>query len=491
MERSVVEPVHFAEWIARHALTRPDVPAIVAPQSRLTYAEFDRALNFAVGQLAEKGIARGDVVALCVYNAALHCVLVAALNRLGAASMSVTAGRDAPIALPESVAAAKVIIEEPFAGIAPDGALKANADWLKESGKPWKDPGFADENDVIRIFLTSGTTGKMKAVGLSTRQIEARVFKYSIGALGEGRSRAGLSAIGLRSSAGFRAVFSTFWSGGTIYIGWPERAIPAIVARNRIQRIEGSPAQLQQILREAGKGQFDFSAVRSVWLTGSSASKALIAAIRTRISPTLINIYGSTEMGTMAFGLLDARRAHVAGVLAPWVKGEAVDENDAPLPPGEEGRLRFKSAEMASGYMGDAQATAQHFRDGWFYPGDTGSVSVRGVVSLRGRSLDQINAGGVKVHPDIVEEAVLAIEGVEECAAFGAPDAIGVEQIWTAVVAAKEIDLARMHAELKTKLASRAPYRLFRLEKIPRNENGKVLRAELRKLAAGQLAPAN
>jgi len=66
-----------------------------------------------------------------------------------------------------------------------------------------------------------------------------------------------------------------------------------------------------------------------------------------------------------------------------------------------------------------------------------------------------------------------------------------VEQIWTAVVAAKEIDLARMHAELKTKLASRAPYRLFRLEKIPRNENGKVLRAELRKLAAGQLAPAN
>lgn len=485
---STFAPMHFADWIARHAVTRPNVAAVVGPNTRLTYGEFHRAINVAARKLADMGVKRGETVALCIQTSPLQCVLIAALNRMGVVSMSITPAGKTPIKLPEAAAPAKTVVEEPVQGVAPEGALKVHASWLREDGgAPWDGEGFSDENDIVRIFLTSGTTGKVKAVGLSMRQIEARIFKYSIGQMADAGARAVLSQIGVRSSAGFRSVFATIWAGGTVYLGWPESAVPAAIARHAIEKIDASPVQYQEIVRQVARGNLDLSSLRAAWVTGSGTPKALIAAIRTRLCSRLVNIYGSTEMGMMAFGTLGPQRAGIAGVLAPWVSGEAVDAEDNPLPPGAEGTLRFKSAEMANGYLGDPDATEQHFRDGWFYPGDTGTISADGVVALMGRSLDQINAGGVKVAPDLVEEAVLAFAGIEQCAAFGAPDAMGVERIWTAIVAENTVDLEKLGAQLRDKLSSRAPYRIFRLDEIPRNENGKVLRSELRKLAAEHL----
>src|SRR5262249_58648191 len=95
-------------------------------------------------------------------------------------------------------------------------------------------------------------------------------------------------------------------------------------------------------------------------------------------------------------------------------------------------------------------------------------------------------AGGVKASPERMEEAVLPFEGIVECAAFGAPDALGMQQIWLAVVATKEIDLEKLRQHCAAKLGVRAPRQFLTLGELPRSETGKVLRAELIELATAK-----
>jgi acyl-CoA synthetase (AMP-forming)/AMP-acid ligase II len=141
---------------------------------------------------------------------------------------------------------------------------------------------------------------------------------------------------------------------------------------------------------------------------------------------------------------------------------------------------------MISGYLNDPEANAEHFKDGWFYPGDTGHISEDRVLTVTGRVSERINAGGVKVSPEIVEQAILPFEGIAECAAFGAPDAIGAEQIWLAIVANKDLDFEELRKHCTAKLGVRAPRQFLTLAALPRNETGKVLRAELVELAAAK-----
>ena len=73
---------------------------------------------------------------------------------------------------------------------------------------------------------------------------------------------------------------------------------------------------------------------------------------------------------------------------------------------------------VMAGYLNDPDATARFFREGWFYTGDTGSITEERALAVAGRSSERINAGGVKVAPEIIESAVQSLKGVQDCAAF-------------------------------------------------------------------------
>jgi acyl-CoA synthetase (AMP-forming)/AMP-acid ligase II len=175
-----------------------------------------------------------------------------------------------------------------------------------------------------------------------------------------------------------------------------------------------------------------------------------------------------------------------AGYPYPGVEIQAVGPDDRPLPPGPVGAIRMRSANAVDGYWGDAQTSAKYFRDGWFYPGDMGSVSAGGLVMLTGREAEIINAGGVKVSPRSIEDAVLTNPDVSEAAAFTMQDEAGLQQIWVAVVLheGKSVDTAALSASCVKQLgAQRAPKSVLVLKQLPRNANGKVLRDQLIKQA--------
>ena len=484
--------MHFADWLHRHAVTRPTKLAIVTPRIRLTYAQYYAAVMASARNLSELGISRGLTVCICVESHALHCVLIAALNRLGTASVSVAmpVERTGAIAAPDGVHVDRFVVEPGVRGLIPDGAVSADLSWLRprrDKSAHLEFPGFTDPHATMRILTTSGTTGTVKAISHSSAQWEARNFHYIVGALGEARSGHSLSLFGLSTAGGFRMAFETLWSGGTFFLGWPVHTLAQVIAENKIERIFGSPAQYQALLNQANPNAHDLSSLKHVLVGGSTLPRPLIAAIRSTICRRLINYYGSTEMGCVSIHPSTAKDPPgTCGSILPWVEAQSVDTEGSVLPAGVEGILRFRSKDMATGYLNDPQAGAEHFRDGWFYSGDTGLLTEERSLTVTGRVTERINAGGMKSSPDLIEDVVSTYQGVVECAAFGVPDRLGVEQIWTAIVANGEIDFEKLRKHCVQKLGLRTPRQFLQLARIPRNANGKVMRQELVALAAAR-----
>jgi acyl-coenzyme A synthetase/AMP-(fatty) acid ligase len=137
----------------------------------------------------------------------------------------------------------------------------------------------------------------------------------------------------------------------------------------------------------------------------------------------------------------------------------------------------------ASAYTGDPVASAR-VQDGWVYPGDVGAVSSDGLLTVAGRAGELINSGGNKVSPRVIEDVLLSFAGVREAAAFGVPDSLGLTRIWAAMVVDRPVDGAALQAFCVARLGNVAPKHVMKMDALPRNESGKILRTELARIAA-------
>jgi acyl-CoA synthetase (AMP-forming)/AMP-acid ligase II len=174
----------------------------------------------------------------------------------------------------------------------------------------------------------------------------------------------------------------------------------------------------------------------------------------------------------------------VTGIVLPWVDVEVVDETGTQRPTGEFGEIRIRTNEMVDEYFGDAEATAKHFRDGWFYPGDVGSVAADGKLRLLGRSDDVLNFGGAKISPRLLEDEVAKLDAVVDQAAFAAPHRSGLNLPWVAVVVSGPFDAETAAQQLRTTFPwLTVPTNFVVVAAIPRNDMGKADRPALQALA--------
>src|SRR5262249_34876448 len=149
------------------------------------------------------------------------------------------------------------------------------------------------------------------------------------------------------------------------------------------------------------------------------------------------------------------------------------------VPFGTTGIVRVRTPGMVSGYLDNAQSKATatadtSLRDGWFYPGDLGSLSADGLLVLRGRANDVLNIAGNKFSPEAFENVALACAGIREAAAFSMPDASGIETPWIAVVRGDEYKPGEVVERLKARWPLLGNLRVAVANEIPRNHMGKI-----------------
>jgi len=224
-----------------------------------------------------------------------------------------------------------------------------------------------------------------------------------------------------------------------------------------------------------------FPSLKRIQVGGAMLPPSIALAARAMLCPNVVGVYGSTEAGGISHTPAAVLQAHpdAAGFVLPGVEVQIVDAEGQVCAAGVEGVVRVRTPDMLCHYIGDAEASAECFRDGWFHPGDLGVLRADGLLRITGRADEMINAGGVKVNPAVVDAFLLTQPGVVDAAAFARRRAGGTDLVWAAVVPGEGFNEQAVLEACRQRLNSRAPVRLLQMAQIPRNAMGKPVRVRL------------
>jgi acyl-coenzyme A synthetase/AMP-(fatty) acid ligase len=479
---NIVEPILF------QARYRPEAPALCAQGNDVIgYAQLVAQMNAIARRAIALGLRPANVVALSIEEPLLHAAVILGLTQAGIVSVSV-AGHKPPSGLKIDA----VISSRPYP-FAPDAQhLILDFTWMMVGGSPVETSpaGSRASEETCRIVLTSGTAGDPKAVALTHKMVMARNarFEYAMGSRLATCSRVYLN-MGLAAALGYQFLIYILARGGTLF--FRGESIENTLRSFEIFQIEAmlaTPTTLAQLLAVCDRAPAIEVYVDTILSGGSLLPPSLVERVRPRLCQHLITGYGSTETAISATAPAH-RIAHIpgaAGYVTPGLRIEIVDEADRPLPVGAEGIVRVASEFGVDRYIDDPIESAQVFRDGWFYPGDLGSLTSDNLLIISGRQNDVLNAGGGKMAAEKVEAALVSFKGVTEAAVFMATNRIGVEEVWAAIVCSETIDTESMRAHCRSGMpAVFVPAHIVTVDALPLSPTGKVDRQRLKNNVMG------
>jgi len=482
--------MNITNTIWRNCNAHPDRIAILYDGHPVSYRTLRVRVELASARLAAAGVTRGDVVMLSIRNSLAYLIVLLAVARLGAVAMPLSQYREELVA---GIRIHSIVLDKD------DGLRSSNLPALRYIearilvGKPVVGERFdvppvaqgLDEQPWL-IALSSGTTGRPKR-NPQTHARSALLASLSPRVNQDDQERV-IMFRSLRIEYGISTFMRQLYRSATTVLtqSTEPEGFYAAVQRDRPTRVVTTTGNASVLVAHAAKAVPESSvtcaSIRSIMVAGSFVSPALREGIEHRICSRLEVDYGSTETGSLAMSTPETYAVHPnsAGRLNTWVQAEAVDENDQPLPHRQPGVLRFKSPTLTTGYLDDQQATARVFRNGWFYPGDTGSVGPSGYLFLSGRIDHMLNLGGNKIDSRLIEELLDEQPEIIESAVVAVNRDDGTPMLVAAVEAQAPVDseaLKRLCQERLGKLY--VPYAIVQIDALPKNESGKVMRSAL------------
>lgn len=473
----------FDAYIAFQARTQPHAAALISPNRWSTYAQLDADVSrFATGLRALGATPARGVVALSMRDAYLKHVVFAALARLGVVSS------------PAEDPAADLYLSD-WDKTEDPTHLHLSPDWLSATRSaetaPFE-PVRGDDDSIVRVLLSSGTTRTARGVARTWRQIEdnSRIAALTYLARKGGRW---VAVTGLDTSIGQTMALAAWTCGATLVTDVTLEWLAAQLDALQPTIIGLTPIQLRNLLTWLPPGFVPPADLRLV-LTGSVLSQSVALEARSRLSHDIMIIYGATECGSISMGSATMLEHDVgaAGYPVPGARVEVVDAEGKALPPGQQGEVKVVTERTSAGYIGDPTATAKAFRDGGFYPGDLGRLRLDGLLVIEGRTDERMNLGGRKFLPNLMEEVALTCPGVIDAAAFAVPDHEGIDFCWLAVVQGPNFERERLAKLIKAHGDALPSVRFAFTDSIPRNDAGKIERDRLRRetmaaLGSGQM----
>jgi fatty-acyl-CoA synthase len=359
--------------------------------------------------------------------------------------------------------------------------------WISGAGKPPANEPELDRHATARIILTSGTTGRAKAVALSHDIIVRRLQAFDV-AFGNRIPTCTRTFVdvGIAANIGFLWGLYMLARGGTLFLRGRDAAeTMQAFTLYQVQCMVASPGGMAEFLDYYEHSPAFSSPFEAILSVGSLLSKPLADRVRASLCSHLVSGYGATEGNPVA-----AAPAHhlgdlagAVGYVAPGMIVQSANAGRA-LAPGAEGLIRFRGHTCVDGYLGNPPGSEAFFRDGWFYPGDIGRITADGVLVISGREKTIIDLGGDKISPEAIEAALMSYPGIILAAAFGQPNSLGIEEAWVAVTANSALDSDAMRAHCARKLpAGQVPARIVQVPEIPRNAAGKIDRRRLQEMA--------
>ncbi len=484
--------------LLRRAEQTPKGVAHEIGRERVALAQLADGARALARALLARGLGRGDVLAVALWNGRAFVECFHAASLCGAVFLPLQArATAAELAFALRDAGARLLLHAggDTGSAAREAATRAGVDTLAAPDDAGVSLGLSFEHSARAVvpplveaidpastqavLYTSGTTGRPRGVCLRHESFawNAAATALHLGALPSDR---GLACLPLFHVGGLAQLVRSALSGSTLVVHErfdAERASEAL-DRFAVTGVSLVPTMLGRIL-DVRRDRPLPGSVRCVLLGGASAPPALLARARAAGVPVATS-YGLTEATSQVATLPPG--AAGSGDYAPPLPGVELrieDEAGAALAPGSEGEICVRGPNVMSGYLGLPDESARALRGGWLHTGDVGVLDRSGWLRVLDRRSDLVVSGGENVYPAEVEAVLLEHPDVREVAVAGEPDEDLGRRVLAAVVLRPGASPApeALREFCRGRLAGyKIPRRFAFVAELPRTGSGKILR---------------
>ncbi len=497
------------------AAAYPDAMAYrnLGNQTSITFLQWERRSNQLARGWRERGIRKGDLVAIYLEAAQILDWIVAysAVHKLGAVAVP-TNNRLTPTEVRRVFDHAEISAVvasgtydsavEPLLGLLASLRVVVTVGPSTLSGAVDLEAVMSDdygeiqepiaEDDLADVVYTSGTTGMPKGVAVRHRHVALLPNTHP-----EWRGSAWLTATPVFTFAGLGFIYNPMKTGmSVLYLPkFDARQWLDIVERERPTIAFLVPAMAQLLIHHPAFATADLSSLTTVSLGSAPLAPETLSRLQAKLpAAAVLNSYGMTEGGYATFTMDPEgarKRPGAVGRPKPPTEVRIVEDGRA-LEAGAVGEVITRNPNGHREYYKDPEATARIWDGGWLRTGDLGYLDEDGYLYISGRKKEMIIRGGMNIYANDVEAVLMAHPDVVEAAVVPVPHPVLGEDVAAYVVCRPGIELTgeALQEFARTQLADyKVPRHMTFLAELPRNAGGKVIKRDL-VAAAATMPPA-
>lgn len=498
--------------------------AVVCGTTHFSYRGFGERVHRLCHALHGLGIAKGDRLAILMYNCHRYFELYYATPEMGTLAVPLNvrlsaseityilndSGSNTLFVGPEFLPLLAELRDQLpalqhciFTGDGPPPAGFHSYEALVDAASPDFPPVAVVPEDLAALFYTSGTTGHPKGVMLSHANLLANAH-HVLASMDWRVGEVYLHACPMFHIADGPTSHFITWLGGTHVIipGFRPDLALEVIERERVTATLLIPTMINFLIHHPDVRARDLTTLRCIAYGGSPMPAELARQAMQTLTCSFIHLYGLTESAPLLTFLPPdehvadgppekVRRLLSCGREVIGVRVRVVNADGREVAPGEVGEIIAKGPNNMVGYWNKPQETADALRDGWLYTGDLATVDDEGYIYIVDRKKDMIITGGENVFSTEVENVLYTHPAILEAAAVGVPDATWGEAI-KAIVVLKPGMQASAEDILEHCRSHIAHFKVprsvdFYEGALPKSGSGKILKRELReKFWAGQ-----
>jgi long-chain acyl-CoA synthetase len=503
-----------SEFVSDNARKNPDAVAIVYGSTTIPYHRLSDAIDRLAAGLYQRGLRRGDRIALMLPNVPHFIISYYALLKLGVwiVPLNIMLKETEVRYILEDSEAKGFIGWQSFSQTLSRAVANLDRCHLQIYLGENLPPGCIDliqlinagiplplepvpSDEIAVVYYTAGTTGHPKGAMLSHENLLASV---------QGCRQTLL----VRPEDRFLAVLPLFHSFGQVVGMHVPLASGAVIVlhskldsaliiesiqNDRVTIFPGVPGIFEQVLQLKPPKE-TISTLKYCVGSGAPVTKRLYEEMMNRYGVPILAGYGLSECSPLSAAQqpLGHIRHDSVGMPLPGLEVRILDNTGKTLGPGEVGEIAFSGNTVMRGYLNRSEATKDVLRNGWLMTGDVGYLDADGYLYIVDRKKDLILKAGFNVYPREVEEFINAHPKVEECAVIGVPDKYCGEEVKAYVVLRQGQHSSKdeLIQYCRDKIAAyKCPKHVEFCGSLPRGATGKVLKRVLREKRPGGAMP--
>ncbi|MBU4567061.1 MAG: long-chain fatty acid--CoA ligase [Desulfarculus sp.] len=508
--------MNMGDMLRRTAGRVPDKPALIMGEASLTYGELNRRVNRLANAFMGRGLVKGDRVAVLTNNCIEFFEIYLALCKSGGVLVPINnllrlgeLNQIMAYMKPRFIVYHKdfqelvleVMDRHPslesavcLGGEPAPGHLEYEA--LMDNGSEAEPRVEIRGEDLMSIFLTSGTTGRPKGA-LRTHHhncLNAMSAAIEVGVRPDDR----VLLLFPFYHVTFEDRFCHLMLGNTFVLRREGSFDPAqvldLLSKHRITICQFVPTMISSMLENKDIETYDLSALRLILYAAAPMPVELLKKAMGRFKCGFMQFYGQTETGPMTTILRpedhilegapkEVERLASCGRPVLMYEAMVVDETGKEVAPGQVGELVVRSESTAGGYWALPEESGATMKEGWLHTGDFARRDEEGFIFIVDRKGDMIISGGKNIYPREIEEVLYQHPQVREAMVIGVPDPHWGESVKAIVVLKNgvKVEAQEIIEHCKKNLASyKKPKTVEFWDSLPKSPTGKLLKRVVR-----------